>query len=277
MKNTSDSRKKSSPEKSSGFFGSKKDPFFERKSTTFNELNSATKQSLSGIFGNDVSQTEIIQGKEGEQVARQHNARAVTFGNQIYFNQGQFRPGTEVGDALLAHEMAHISQQSEAKDSSSVSHTQDPSLEQDANFSMLTFLLGKKFGMKGDPKSDKKKSGMRFSACPSSTSQIEPPSYLGPHSLEALEEINRVIDNTEILSRVIVVGVAVNAGMASPEENIATQGPGDTITAASEALRGIPAIRRARINTIIDFLFLEHENDMNDQEKAFWNRVRELF
>jgi hypothetical protein len=39
------------------------------------------------------------------------NARAFTIGNDIGFSQGEYKPGTLVGDALIAHELAHTLQQ----------------------------------------------------------------------------------------------------------------------------------------------------------------------
>lgn len=38
-------------------------------------------------------------------------ARALTVGSDIAFAPGQFEPGTPVGDALIAHELAHVLQQ----------------------------------------------------------------------------------------------------------------------------------------------------------------------
>ena len=38
------------------------------------------------------------------------SARAVTRGQHVYFHPGDYRPGTSVGDALIAHELAHTRQ-----------------------------------------------------------------------------------------------------------------------------------------------------------------------
>ena len=45
-------------------------------------------------------------------MANRIQARAFTSGSDVYFAQGQYRPGTEHGDHLLAHELAHVAQQS---------------------------------------------------------------------------------------------------------------------------------------------------------------------
>ena len=284
MKNRSDNEKRTTKlqGRSGSFFGNSEKPFFEKKkdndSTTFENLNGKTKQQLSESLNADFSKVQIHHGKKGDQVTKEQNATAVTYGKEIFIRDSDFLPGTDIGDSLLAHEMAHVAQQSDAKTQDGMnSSTENQKLEKDANFSMIKFLLGKKIGLKGKQDKNQVKSGLRFSAVACDSNRIEPPSYLGPHSIRALEEINRIVENTDLLAKVVAVGVAVNVGMASPEETIATGGPEDTIMAATEALRGIPAIRRNRVHMIIDLLFLEHENDMNDQEKAFWNRIRSLF
>ena len=42
------------------------------------------------------------------------NARAFTVGRDVAFAQGEYRPGTPIGDALIAHELPHVAQQSGA-------------------------------------------------------------------------------------------------------------------------------------------------------------------
>jgi hypothetical protein len=44
------------------------------------------------------------------QPCRGHDAHALTVGTDIYFGRGEYRPGTERGDELLAHELTHVAQ-----------------------------------------------------------------------------------------------------------------------------------------------------------------------
>ena len=39
------------------------------------------------------------------------SARAFTTGADVYFAEGEHRPGTAAGDELLAHELTHVVQQ----------------------------------------------------------------------------------------------------------------------------------------------------------------------
>lgn len=96
---------------------------------------------------------------------------------------------------------------------------------------------------------------------------------MGQASREAIEEIDRIIGATNTLNVIVPLGTIALVSTANPLESAATGGPGDTIEASAEALRGIPAIRDARIMQVIQFLLLEHENDMNTRERAFWQQV----
>ena len=62
------------------------------------------------------------------------SARAFTIGNQIAFAGGQFRPGTLTGDALIAHELAHVLQQrSSGLMRADLNPTAETALERDAD------------------------------------------------------------------------------------------------------------------------------------------------
>ena len=44
------------------------------------------------------------------------SARAFATGTDVYFAQGEYKPGTADGDKLIAHELAHVVQQRGAAD-----------------------------------------------------------------------------------------------------------------------------------------------------------------
>jgi hypothetical protein len=62
--------------------------------------------------GVDFTAVRVHRGVEADQACRALGARAFTAGSDIYFAAGQFRPGTRDGLWLLAHEVAHVVQQS---------------------------------------------------------------------------------------------------------------------------------------------------------------------
>lgn len=65
-------------------------------------------------FGHDFSQITIHQGSAAIRSARAVNALAYTVGSHIVFDQDQFNPYSAAGRRLLAHELAHVIQQSAA-------------------------------------------------------------------------------------------------------------------------------------------------------------------
>jgi hypothetical protein len=59
----------------------------------------------------DLSQVNIHTDGEAVQMSKEVGAKAFTHGQDIFFNEGNFAPGTKQGDQLLAHELAHTVQQ----------------------------------------------------------------------------------------------------------------------------------------------------------------------
>lgn len=62
-------------------------------------------------FGLDFSHVRVDTSQAAGETARTLNAKAYTLGNYIAFAPGQYSPGTECGDRLLAHELTHTVQQ----------------------------------------------------------------------------------------------------------------------------------------------------------------------
>jgi hypothetical protein len=66
---------------------------------------------MSSAFGYDFSGVRVHTGTKAASVATELNARAFTVGRDIAFGAGEYQPGTPIGDALIAHELAHVVQQ----------------------------------------------------------------------------------------------------------------------------------------------------------------------
>lgn len=62
-------------------------------------------------MGADFSQVNIHTDSQSAQMNKELGARAFTNGQDIYFNQDQYKPETEEGKKLLAHELTHTVQQ----------------------------------------------------------------------------------------------------------------------------------------------------------------------
>jgi hypothetical protein len=73
-------------------------------------LPSALRGSLEQTFGEDLGDVRVHAGAAGEAAVEAHDARALTRGRDIYFDAGEYAPGTRDGDHLIAHETAHVVQ-----------------------------------------------------------------------------------------------------------------------------------------------------------------------
>ncbi|KAF5436621.1 Peptidoglycan-binding (PGRP) domain of peptidoglycan hydrolases-containing protein [Candidatus Methanophagaceae archaeon] len=65
-------------------------------------------------FGYDFSQVRIHTDAQAAELARALNARAFTVGQDVVFGAGQYALGTTEGMRLLAHELTHVVQQTDA-------------------------------------------------------------------------------------------------------------------------------------------------------------------
>lgn len=61
-------------------------------------------------FGQDFSRVRVHTGGAAESASQSLSAAAFTYGSEIFFNAGQFRPDARAGLGLLAHELAHVTQ-----------------------------------------------------------------------------------------------------------------------------------------------------------------------
>jgi hypothetical protein len=75
-------------------------------------LNAVTKAFFEPRFGHDFSRVRVHAGGMAERSARDLNAHAYTVGHDIVFGPGRYAPETADGRRLLAHELAHVAQQS---------------------------------------------------------------------------------------------------------------------------------------------------------------------
>lgn len=74
-------------------------------------LSTQTRDFYEPHFGVDFSNVRIHHDQRAAHLARSINARAFTYRNNIYFNQGEYRPQSDAGRHLLAHELTHVVQQ----------------------------------------------------------------------------------------------------------------------------------------------------------------------
>lgn len=76
-------------------------------------LPSELNKELSSKMGSDFSSVRIHADAEAASMADELGALAFTYGNDIYFADGQYNPQTPSGKKLLVHELTHVIQQNE--------------------------------------------------------------------------------------------------------------------------------------------------------------------
>ncbi|MEH2069097.1 MAG: DUF4157 domain-containing protein [Nostoc sp.] len=86
-------------------------------------LSNDIRQPMEEAFGTDFSGVKIHTDNRSHQLNQSIQARAFTTGQDIFFRQGEYSPGSYQGKELLAHELTHVVQQN----SKTISRQTDPS------------------------------------------------------------------------------------------------------------------------------------------------------
>lgn len=74
-------------------------------------LSASARSFAEPRFGRDFSSVRVHMGAEAASASRALNARAFTMGEHVVFGPGEYRPDTQEGKLLLAHELTHVLQQ----------------------------------------------------------------------------------------------------------------------------------------------------------------------
>jgi hypothetical protein len=74
-------------------------------------LDEGVRTQMSNAMGVDFSNVRVHTSPESDQLNRKLGASAFTTGQDIFFSQGAYSPGSSSGQKLLAHELTHVVQQ----------------------------------------------------------------------------------------------------------------------------------------------------------------------
>jgi hypothetical protein len=142
-------------------------------------LDSRVQGQMSSAFGYDFSSVRVHTDSRAGELSSQLNARAFTIGGDVAFAGGEYKPGTPVGDALIAHELAHVVQQDGGHQSAAPMQKGSDSgqLEDDADRSAVGAVVSIWSGGKtlanltGTSALPRLKSGLRLQGCRHHASQ----------------------------------------------------------------------------------------------------------
>jgi hypothetical protein len=172
-------------------------------------LDSSVRSRMESAFGRDFSRVRV-HDDPAEGLASQLNARAFTIGNNIAFAQGEYRPGTPIGDVLIAHELAHVVQQGAATQPNAPMFKGGgdyDALESDADIAAVGAVARLWGGARGkladlgQHAMPRLQSGLRLQRCshdklaaPDLSEKLAPPEVTDPVSTKRLNEIWRKLD-----------------------------------------------------------------------------------
>jgi hypothetical protein len=99
-------------------------------------LDADVRRRMESVYGESFGNVRIHTDASSAGLAERFNARAFTVGEHVAFGLDEYHPGTIAGDVLIAHELAHVVQQSAASDIAAPTRWNDSTsgrLEQDAD------------------------------------------------------------------------------------------------------------------------------------------------
>lgn len=108
-------------------------------------LDGGAKSQMESALGANFSSVRIHTDAKAQALSNNLNARAFTIGSDIAFGAGEYNPGTLVGDALIAHELAHVAQQQggdAAAQPLQKGHGDSSALEDDADTAAVGAVVG---------------------------------------------------------------------------------------------------------------------------------------
>jgi hypothetical protein len=114
-------------------------------------LEGSVRSHMESAFGMDFSHVRTHTDTTAAGLSDSLNARAFTVGEHVAFGAGEYQPGTMIGDALMAHELAHVVQQggSNSLAAKLQESTGYNALEEDADISAVGAVASLWSGTKG--------------------------------------------------------------------------------------------------------------------------------
>ncbi len=74
-------------------------------------LDAGLQQSMGQAMGADFSGVKVHTDAQSDQLNQSIQAKAFTTGQDMFFRQGEYNPGSRGGQELIAHELTHVVQQ----------------------------------------------------------------------------------------------------------------------------------------------------------------------
>ncbi len=136
-------------------------------------LDTGVRTPMESAYGQDFGDVRVHTDAGAGALSDRLGARAFTVGRDITFSPGEYRPGSLEGNALIAHELAHVGQQGE-RGTTSVA-----ALEEDADRAAVGAVVSRWSGETGDQQQiegfvPRLRAGLRLQRCAGPGTQVRP-------------------------------------------------------------------------------------------------------
>ena len=194
-------------------------------------LEGGVKSKMEAAFGKDFTGVRVHTDGGASAQAQAADAAAFTVGEDITFRAGEYQPGTVVGDALIAHELAHVAQQQGATAGTTpvqreMADAEQDALESDADSSMLRAVSSLWSGIQGTFKTIRRnampalRSGLRLQRCSDAQKK-------------RAEAINKILETIPTGKEAIAIGKKYDVKLAESKEGSKYDPPSNTIYISS--------------------------------------------
>ncbi len=122
-------------------------------SSTGHSLDTAVQRTMEDRMGEDFSDVQVHTGLRAAKAAEDINAKAFTVGNHVAFNRGEYDPSSAEGQHVIAHELAHVRQQTGGavsmlpQEDVQLEIDPDPELEREAEETAQRVMEGSELGI----------------------------------------------------------------------------------------------------------------------------------
>jgi len=129
------------------------DPVRDVISSSGQSLEPSIQRAIEDRMGDSLGDVRIHTGSQAAAACEAINARAFTVGSHIAFNSGEYDPSSAEGQHVLAHELAHVRQQTGGavsmlpQEDVDLEVDPDPALEQEAKETAQRVVKGGELGI----------------------------------------------------------------------------------------------------------------------------------
>lgn len=200
-------------------------------------LESSIRDRMEPAFGADFSTVRVHTGSRADSLNRALNARAFTTGQDIFFRDGEYNPGSVEGRELLAHELTHVVQQSSPLQQKGYISEPGDECEREADSFARNFMA-----MERQPSSD----------LPVKKGGVQATQYISLSAASGTQSIRRKLKFTGTTAHIGRVLAILNGGLIGYTVSVDA---GGNVSIAVNNVQGPPSTAQSamysRLNTIV--------------------------